>query len=303
MNTAAKSPKLVKYNGGFFTINRPSGWKVKTAGRGSTLAFLVRDPGCSMRQIFCFTSVGPFYDSQQQKASEINYMRAGGYPIQWVDMPVVAPLTAQSFFEQFSNIANTKIAKGFMPDMPHLANFRVVSVQNIPMQAQGFSAQLIRAVFSQNGRVGQGQFAAAVGNVAPYAWAFMVTGITAPMKEFKQLQPAMAKSLSSFNLSKKYVQQCLNEQNENFKGLLRAGRTMSETSDIIMKGWEERNKTYDIISEKRSDAILGYDRYYDPNTREVYEYEVGHTPRTGQLPLPENDYDLWMKAPKNGERR
>lgn len=294
--------RLSKYNGGFFTIDRPAGWKVKTAGKGSTLAFLVRDPSSKMRQVFCFTSIGPFYTNAYQKNSEINYVRSGGYPINWLDMPIVSPLKASTFFESFNAIANTKIAHAFMPDMPQLKNFKIISSKPVKSSGNGLSVQLIRAAFVENGKVGQGLFTAAVGEVQPYGWAFMVTGVSAPFNEFSGMEPSLLKTLRSFNLSKAYVQKCLNDQNDNFRQLLKAGKTMDEASDIIMDGWTERNKSEDILAEKRSDAILGKDRYYDPSTGDVYEYDLGHRPKPGLKQLPEHDYELWTKPTIDGER-
>ncbi len=298
----AVTPKLETYDGGFFSIQRPAGWSVKTAGRGNTLAFLVRDPSCSLRQVFEFTEVGPFYTNEAHKATEVNYMRSGGYPIAWIDWPVIQPLTTTAFFQSFSAIAQTKIAHGFMPDMPHLEDFKVISTRPLPSPAPGFSVELVRAVFKQDGKPGQGLFTAAVGVVQPYGWGLYATGITAPSHEFRQLEPTLVKTLQSFNLSQAYVQQCLREQDQNFKGLLKAGKTMSECADIIVNGWNERNKTDDIVAEKRSDSILGRDRYYDPSTGEVYYYPTGRTPSRPNLQeIPDGNYGLWMAPAHDGE--
>lgn len=299
---AGSKLKLVKHNGGFFTINKPAGWKVTTAGRGCTLAFLVRDPSCSLRQIFSFNEVGPFYASDQQKMSEINYVNSGGYPMQWLDMPVIYPLTTSSFFKNFHLIANTRIAKGFMPGMPHLESFSIVSTKKMKSPAAGFSIEVVRAIFKQDGKLGEGLFTGMIGPVQPYGWGLYVTGITAKRGELSKMQGSLIKSLRSFYLSKSYVDQCLREQQENFKGLLRAGKTMEEASDIITKGWQERSKVDDIMAEKRSDQILGKDRYYDPDTGEVYEFDInsGDPARLGLKELPEHDYNLWMKPTHDG---
>lgn len=290
-------------------MQKPDGWKVTTAGRGCTLAFLVRDPSCPIRQIFDFTEIGPFYASDQHKASEVNYVRSGGYPVNWLDMPVVNPLTVTAFFKNFNKIASTRVAKGFMPNMPGLSNFNVVSIKKMKSPVPGFSIEVVRAVFKQNGKIGEGLFTGMVGIVQPYGWGFYITGITAPRGELKKLEPVLVKSLRSFNLSQKYVNQCLKEQQENFKGLLRAGKTMDEASDIIVKGWEARNRTDDIISEKRSDAILGKERMYDPATGDVYEFDHEDYERYqpgGNRPvlksLPDHDYDLWTKPTHNGHK-
>jgi len=106
------------------------------------------------------------------------------------------------------------------------------------------------------------------------------------------------------------VNNCLQQQERTYASILKAGKSLSDTSDIIMKGWENRNKVYDIIAEKKSDEILGKERLYDLSTGKVYEFENGFYD-TYKLnrnryklknlkPLPKDNYDLWMKAALDG---
>lgn len=41
--------------------------------------------------------------------------------------------------------------------------------------------------------------------------------------------------------------------------------------------WENRSKTYDIMSQKQSDTTLGYERVYDTDTGEIYKAYNGFT--------------------------
>ena len=51
----------------------------------------------------------------------------------------------------------------------------------------------------------------------------------------------------------------------------------SEMSDSIMSSWENRNKSQDIMSQKQSDATLGYERIVDTETGEIYKIDNGFT--------------------------
>ena len=51
----------------------------------------------------------------------------------------------------------------------------------------------------------------------------------------------------------------------------------NETSDLITRGWEARQSTYDILSQKQSDTTLGYERVYDTETNEIYRAYNGFT--------------------------
>ena len=44
-----------------------------------------------------------------------------------------------------------------------------------------------------------------------------------------------------------------------------------------MDSWEKRNNSYDITSQKQSDATLGYERVYDTETGEIYKAYNGFT--------------------------
>jgi hypothetical protein len=46
-----------------------------------------------------------------------------------------------------------------------------------------------------------------------------------------------------------------------------------KTSDIIMKGWEQRSKTYDEISRRRENAILGTVDVVDPQSGQQYKVQ------------------------------
>ncbi len=311
---------LERFKGGFFSIDKPAGWRIITAGQCGTFAFLIRDPSQPLRQILHFGEVGPVYMSEQQKRIDYQYMNMGGYPIAWIEMPVVNPLTPANFLAKFHQIARTQIARRFMPQCPGLDNLQIISA--VPQQSPigGGNTNLIRALFTEGGRLGEGLFLVTVAPLMPFtggpgggtAYGFLITGITAPKKEFRKIENILVKSVKSFTIHQSYVNNCLRQQAQTYAGILKAGKTLSETSDTIMRGWKNRNKTDDIISEKRSDAILGKERLYNPDNGEVYEFENGFYDKyklnqnryemNNLQSLPDNNYDLWMKAPLDGPR-
>lgn len=312
--------KMKKFEGGFFSINKPGGWKIITAGTCGSFAFLIRDPSESLRQIFYFGEVGPVYLNVQQKQIDQQYMSMGGYPVGWIDMPVVNPLTPGEFLSNFHIIAKSQVAQQFMPGCPRLENIKVISKKSEPCPIPGGSTELLRALFTKNGKLGEGLFLITVAPMLPFTgnpgggigYGFLVTGITAPKKEFKDLEKSLANSIKSFWVSQNYVNNCLRQQASTYAGILKAGKTLNETSDIIMKGWEARNKTEDILSEKWSDAILGKERLYNPLSGKVYEFENGfydkYNHNRGEYDmnklelLPKDNYNLWMKVPLDGHK-
>ena len=317
ISRAAPLP-LEPFNGGFFTIYKPSGWRMVTAGQCGTFAFVMRDPSNPLRQIFYFGEVGPVYMSSQQKQLDRQYMNMGGYPVSWIEMPVVAPLTPANFLAQFHKIARTNVARAFMPQCPRLDGIHVIHSTAQPSAVSGGNTELIRALFMENNRLGEGLFTVTVAPLSPFtgsigggtAYGFLITGVTAPKGEFRHIEKALVESLGSFNISHDYVQQCLRQQAAAYRAVMRAGDTLRETSDMIMRGWENRNRTHDILAEKWSDTILGKERLFNPDTGEVYEFENGFYDQydldrnrydmNNLEPLPENDYTLWMRPPLDG---
>jgi hypothetical protein len=309
---------LESYNGGFFSIDKPKGWEVITAGSCETFAFLARDPANPLKQVFYFGEVGPVYLSEQQRQIDYQYMNMGGYPVTWIDMPSVYPLTPGNFLKQLHLVAKSRIGQGFMPQFPRLENVQVVSTVQQPNPFAGATTGLVRALFTQGQSLGEGLFLVTVAPMLPFTgspsggigYGFYILGISAPKTEFPKLEATLSKSIASFSFSQSYVQNCIAQQNENFKGIMKAGKTLSEASDIIMQGWENRNKTDDILSEKYSDVTLGRERLYDPNTGEVYEFENGFYDKykldqnkyemNNLQPLPNDNHELWTTPPLDG---
>jgi len=309
--------QLIRQDKGYFSINAPKGWDLYVAGQCAELAFVLRDRENHLRQIFYFGSIGPVYMSHEQKQIDIRYMQMGGYPISWIEMPVISPLTPENFLANFERIISTPIARQFMPQAPKLSDFTLISSTAVSSQISGGQAALTRALFAKGGAVGEGQFTC---TTAPFmqhmggpgggnGYAFMVSGITAPLEEFAVLQPVLAESLSSFVVSPQYVQQCMAASQAAFEQVVRAGQTLRETSEMIVQGWRARNRTHDVIAQKRSDAMLGYSRVYNPDNDEIYhvdpafwdEYDKSrHLYEMRDLEiLSGNDYQQWTRVPRN----
>jgi hypothetical protein len=303
--------KLENYDGGFFSIEKPVGWDIVTAGGCSTFAFCIRDKEHPANQIFYFNEVGPVYLAEEQKVVDKNYMDMGGYPVTWYEMPVVNPLTPENLLENFHLIAGTNVARSFMPGLPELGYVEIISTAEETSPIPGGQTKTIRALYRQNGELGEGLFYITVAPLIPLTgmpgggigYGFCFAGLTSVKSDFKYWQEILTQSLNSLNISQEYIDTCLKQQQQQYQGILRAGKTLSETSDTIMDAWESRNRSDDIISEKMSDVILGQERVYDPDTGTVYDVPLGfydeYNIHRGQYNmdnlqlLPDNDWNLW----------
>jgi hypothetical protein len=312
----------VPFDNGVFAMQIPSGWRMVPAGECASLAFVLYDPQEPLRKILYFGQVGPVYQTQVQKQVDHQYMTGYGLPVDWGDMPVVEPLTPENFLLNFAQVAASQLAQRFMPGCPRLDGFQTISSipQPCPLAAPGARSALVRGLFTENGRVAQGLFSL---TTAPYmpmlggpgggtAYGYLLAGLTAPKDELAALQPVMTRSLASFTVNPAYVQNCLMRSEAAFGAVVQAGKTLRETSDRIHQSWEARNRSDDILAEKRSDALLGKERLYDPGTGEVYEFNNGFHDQyrlnpqgyriPGLQPLPAGDHGLWTAPARDGYR-
>ena len=107
----SQMPPLQAFDNGAFRVDVPKGWPVTVAGNCATLAFVAQDPREPRLKIMYFGLVGPVYQSAAQKQLDQQYMMFGGFPIEWYDMPVVAPLTPENLLANFAQIAASQAAQ------------------------------------------------------------------------------------------------------------------------------------------------------------------------------------------------
>jgi hypothetical protein len=325
MPTPSRTPtmtsqlELFDVGANFFSIKKPKGWDIHIAGVCSTLGILMRDPAVPLRQVFYFGLIGPVYLKEAQRQIDQHYIDSGGYNvITWLDAPAVDPLTTENFFTHWPDIADMKAATAFMPQFPTLTDLTVVSNTPQPSGLPTGSSALLRGVFMENGVVGEGQFLGTVWVFSPFtgspaggtAYGSILLGVTAPKREFKDVEARLIASLESFNMTRNYVDWCIAQQRELWGAVARQGQTLRETSDLIFDGWVNRSQASDIMAEKGSDAIRSVERVYDPATNQVYEVGAGwyadydlhrgdYTMNGLQL-LPNDSVELWTSAPADG---
>jgi hypothetical protein len=259
--------QLIPWGDNAISISIPIGWNIYSGGECSTKSVLSRDPCAELKQLFYFSEAGPVYTSQQLKENDKNYMDIGGYDILWFESPVVNPLTAENYLKNFG----------------------------------------ILAEFRQNNKLGEGYFYIVTADVFGLGYGMMFTGITAPKGLLDLIVPSLLQSFKSFTVNSDYVDACIKAQNNAAAGALEAGRILDHSSDTIMEVWENKLESEQRMSEKQSDAMLGYSRLYNPQTDEVYEitpefyeYYQNHSNEFELNYLQEMPDDKWSYAPLNG---
>ena len=310
-----KKLTLKNHDGDFFSIKKPENWEITIGGSCSTFSFVIRDKNNPENMVFYFGTIGPVYLSENQKIIDQQYMDMNGYPISWFEMPVINPLTPENFLRSTHLISETDFMKNFMADMPELQDIETIT--STPESSSLGDTELIRALFKENENLGEGLFYVAINALFPetglpsagIGYGFSFIGITSSKDDFKYYEPQLLESIESLTVSQEYVDNCIQQQDQQTQAILKAGKTLSETSDTIMEGWENRNKVDDILSEKRSDSILERDRVYNPDTDEVYEVGTGwyddynlhreNFEMNNLQKLPDNNWEVWTAPAKN----
>ena len=317
--TMSRQLELFDVGANFFSIRKPKGWEVHIGGVCSTLGILLRDPNVPMRQAFYFGLIGPVYLREAQRQIDQDYIDHGGFNIiTWIDAPAVDPLTAENFFLHWPDIARMKAATEFLPEFPTLTDLTVVTATPQTSAFPGGDAALLRGVFTEGDAVGQGQWLGTTWVFSPFtgvpaagtAYGSIILGVTAPKREFRDVEATLVASLDSFKATQGYIDWCRLQSAQLWGAVAKAGQSLRETSDLIADGWQSRSDASDILAEQYSDTLRSVERVYDPSSGQVYEVPLGwfdaYDLHRGEYDLndlqllPGDDLALWSAVPTDG---
>lgn len=276
----ASAQELVPYSCTEFSMNIPEGWSVKSSAMytGMFHAIHVFDPENPVNQIFFMLKMEPLFSDENSRAMmALSSDLFGKYPI-------LTNVSTQGVFEIFPQFADAMNATADYADIqtPYIADFSVTesfeSTQG--MSSVAISPSILRADFTQNGTTGEGMFTA---DVVPFAMGtgyysvYNLTVLSAEKGTFQDWQPTLNKVLSSLNYTPEFQSFAMSQSNQAASTSQSLSQSASEMSDSIMSSWENRNRSQDIMSQKQSDATLGYERIVDTETGNIYKIDNGFT--------------------------
>ena len=200
--------------------------------------------------------------------------------------PILTNVSTQGVFEIFPQFADAMNATADYADIqtPYIADFSVTesfeSTQG--MSSVAISPAILRADFTQDGTAGEGMFTAdvvpfAMGTGMGYYSVYNLTLLSAEKDTFQDWQPTLSKSLSSLAYTPEFQSFAMSQSGQAAATSQSLSQAACEMSDSIMSSWENRNKSQDIMSQKQSDATLGYERIVDTETGEIYKIDNGFT--------------------------
>ena len=239
--------------------------------------------------------VQPLLKSSGAKNFWQNYYNLSGGNSQYkvfADAVVLDNPTTEGFYKKFGEISS------YVSSMePTLSSFKFPTFNNFTKQEEfestasmksvALDSKVLRATFKgDNGKDGEGLFLASVVNFGNqyqsgvdmlYYMVYDIMAVTSEKDEFIDYKDILLQSANSIEFSDAYVKKTIDDGNAQTKQALALSASIQAAFDSYMQAWENRQTTYDIMSQKQSDATLGYERVYNTDTGEIYKAYNGFT--------------------------
>ena len=279
-----KTLKYTEFNNGLFTMKVPEGWKVDVIGDYIHYTIKVYNPENPTYQVFFNLKTEGYNKSEAAKNLQKRY-----YPDSiFAKNPVIEDKTTEGFYKIFNELGPINNTATFT--FPTLTDFTVVEKLGTGV----IGGDILRATFKdEKGKEAEGLFTAYVYDPGPYyVYENIVSGnqidiyylnvydaifITAPKDEFINWEEPLNTMVSSLEFTDTFISGFNNQQDAVMKNFQSVRNICNQISAGIMDSWEKRSASYDIMSQKQSDATLGYERVYDTENGDVYKAYNGFT--------------------------
>ena len=195
----------------------------------------------------------------------------------------MTPATTEQYFKSYEEINSAvKGINNGKSYYPELKNFQKIE----RLGSSELGGDILRGKYTGTKGNAEGIFTATIKDIGTinlgsldvgYLIAYNTMFVTAPESEFINYEEILLKCISSFEYKQAFIDGFYKEQKTTYQSLQANRQEYQSVSEGIMDSWNKRQKSYDIQSQKRSDATLGYERVYDTQTGEVYKAYNGFT--------------------------
>lgn len=300
--TAAKAVQTEKYETADFSVTIPKGWTVTAGGTNIYHSIRIYDPNEPLNQMFILLKADILLHSKEGKAAwQSIYSKGNTQAVIFAKAPVLENPSTEGFFKIFPQY--TAFISEVEPDyagytFPSYDNFTVTDRFDSTggLKAYALGDELLRATFTDGGKEGEGMFSASVVDFGStpisdgtldgyqlrqadggYYMAYNIIAVTAVKDAFIEWESVLSDCMKTLQYSDSFVSAANQASNEKVALAMQISKNCNEIMDGIMSSWESRNTSQDIISQKQSDATLGYERVYDTETGEIYKATNGFT--------------------------
>ena len=292
INIKDSETKAIEYddfNNGLVSLKIPKGWKVEVAPTDYIhYSFKVYNPEDPNYMFLFGLKQEGFLKSEKARST---YTKL--YPdAVFSKLSPIDPQTTEAFYKVWNS--NVKLANEIdlkTEYFPMLDEFTVIE----NMGSSTLGGDILRATFKREDKLMQGLFTSTVKSSGEYSIntdmfnpfsskvdvaplnVYNIIFMTSPDEDFINWQPVLDYCLSTIEFSETFIKG-FNGQEATLVSTIQANQKVYDSiSDGIMDSWEKRSSSYDIISQKQSDATLGYERVYDTETGDVYKAYNGFT--------------------------
>ena len=320
--TAAAAVQTEKYETADFSITIPKGWTVSTSGINIYHSIRVYDPAEPLNQMFILLKAEPLLHCEEGKAAwQYSYDAGSKQNVIFAKAPVLKKPSTEGFFKifpQYADFISTAEPTYSGYNFPRFENFTVTEryASTNDMKAYAMGDELLRATFRDNGKEGEGLFSASVVDFGAvqiwtgrmngyimesadggYYMVYNIVAITAAKDTFIEWEDVLTSCFKTLKYSDSFVNATNRASNEKVALAKQISQNFNQTMDGFMSSWESRNISQDIMSQKQSDATLGYERVYDTETGRIYKATNGFTDDyDGKRYQPVTDDSMYAKA-------
>lgn len=265
VESEASKIKYEKYDNGLFSAEVPKGWVVEVHELSDYIhyTFQIYDPkNPDLRIMYNMKSEGYWATKKDHD------FFASAYP--------TSELSANPWLEELTTLGLLPAFFKIMPDGTRFKFRKTTNFKKIESLGQDvFGGEIIHATSTNaEGKTVEGIYSASIMKVNLYyvnmLYVYASTFFTAPEGELNNWIGVLEHVFASVKFSDTYQRELNNELIVQGLATMEVSRICSQTTDIVISGWESRQATYDRISQKQSDATLGYERVYDTEKNEVY---------------------------------
>ena len=283
------------YDDGRFSMEVPVGWKIVTTGTSAAdLSVRAYDPDCPERTYFRAGKAQPFLRSQAAKDWYGQYAGLDFMYAAFADAPALEELTVACYVQHLADLR--EYGKKYAGNSqfldynacPEVYDARVLEVKpsGLACMPTCYDNSLVRVAFnSERGVACEGWITAQPTRIGASLYmngvdispdiVYDAMGFMAPEGELIELEDVLNRCMASFRYNEEFVRQSIRAAGEEAEIIRQMNENLQAAYDRCNDAWSSRETSYDILSQQRSDATLGYDRLYDSVTGEVYRAETG----------------------------
>ncbi|MBO4670159.1 MAG: hypothetical protein J5648_09380 [Lachnospiraceae bacterium] len=261
----ASQVTYVKYDNGLFSAQVPKGWVVETHDKSDYIHYTFQ-----------------IYDPQNPNLRIVYNMQTSDYWATKADYDFYHNLYPTSILCQ-NPWLEEQSTMGILPaffkaviDGNYFTFRRLSGFEKIETLGKDpFGGEIIHATaLDPDGKKVEGIFGCSFQILNMYyvnfANVYGMVMMTAPEGELSNWIEVFEHVYGSIEYSQFYQTELNKQLIASGQATREIARICSQTTDIVISGWESRQAAYDRISQKQSDATLGYERVYDTEKNEIY---------------------------------